>query len=271
MKLETLDDVALLLSQVNSITKYPSIPTYHKIGERGVLSPVIQTPHNGQELWGTEKVDGTNSRIISLPNGLGWIIGSREELLWYSGDMIPNPQMGIVAATRRLMTQVVCPHDGSMTVVYLETYGGNIGQNAKQYTKDREGFGCRVFDVAVFTAAEIEELPVDLDRISFWREHVAKPFLNYAKMIEQCIAWNLPIVPAIGLPGPIPAGLEDTHNWLKAAIPESRCKLDGTAAGKPEGLVVRTTDRSIIAKLRFEDYERTMRVLNQSRPATAKV
>jgi hypothetical protein len=38
----------------------------------------------------------------------------------------------------------------------------------------------------------------------------------------------------------------------------TRAGLD-RAAGRPEGLVVRNKDRSKIAKLRFEDYERTLR------------
>jgi metallo-beta-lactamase class B len=40
---------------------------------------------------------------------------------------------------------------------------------------------------------------------------------------------------------------------------DSRCRLDDEAAGVPEGMVVRSPDRSRIAKLRREDYERTLR------------
>lgn len=47
----------------------------------------------------TEKVDGTNSRIIVLPDG-SYLIGSREELLYARGDLIGNPALGIVDALR---------------------------------------------------------------------------------------------------------------------------------------------------------------------------
>ena len=42
-------------------------------------------------------------------------------------------------------------------------------------------------------------------------------------------------------------------------FPSSRCKLDEEANGIPEGVVVRSPDRSRIAKLRREDYERTLK------------
>jgi hypothetical protein len=35
--------------------------------------------------------------------------------------------------------------------------------------------------------------------------------------------------------------------------------LDDAAGGKSEGIVLRSPDRSTIAKARFEDYERTMK------------
>jgi hypothetical protein len=44
----------------------------------------------------TEKVDGTNSRVICLPDGCS-LLGSREELLYGKGDLIGNPALGIKA------------------------------------------------------------------------------------------------------------------------------------------------------------------------------
>jgi hypothetical protein len=53
------------LTALNSLTKYPSIPTYHTLdsGNGGLLDETV--PFSG-EVIGSEKVDGTNSRIISL-------------------------------------------------------------------------------------------------------------------------------------------------------------------------------------------------------------
>ena len=55
------------LGRLNSITKYPSIPTYHPMGDRGELrdGPL---PFRGTVI-ATEKVDGTNSRVILLTSG----------------------------------------------------------------------------------------------------------------------------------------------------------------------------------------------------------
>src|SRR5687767_1954189 len=84
------------LKAINSMTKYPSIPTYHALDPRdgSLLEETI--PFSGMVI-GTEKIDGTNSRIILLPDGT-YLLGSREELLYARGDLIGNPALGIVDA-----------------------------------------------------------------------------------------------------------------------------------------------------------------------------
>src|SRR3954470_23466594 len=73
----TFDVRTVDLRTVNSVTKYPSIPTYHELDPRngGLLDTCVS--FDGTVI-GTEKVDGTNSRIILLPDG-AWLLGSREE------------------------------------------------------------------------------------------------------------------------------------------------------------------------------------------------
>jgi hypothetical protein len=63
----------------------------------------------------------------------------------------------------------------------------------------------------------------------------------------------------------IPRGIPQTHAWLKQIIPASKATLDENGIGRPEGVVVREADRSAIAKIRFEDYERHARN-SQNRP-----
>ena len=75
------DDVAMFdvravdLRLLNSLTKYPSIPTYHTLDPRdgGLTDPA--TVFSG-DVIATEKVDGTNSRLVLLPDG-SYLIGSR--------------------------------------------------------------------------------------------------------------------------------------------------------------------------------------------------
>jgi hypothetical protein len=79
------------------MTKYPSIPTYHTLGEKGTL--LEETVSFEGEVILTEKVDGTNARIILLPDG-SFILGSREELLYASLDEgAMGRAEGIVART----------------------------------------------------------------------------------------------------------------------------------------------------------------------------
>src|SRR5438034_7509139 len=54
------------LGKLNSMTKYPSILTYHALGDKGVLQETVQIPFEGR-IIGTEKVDYTNARLIFCP------------------------------------------------------------------------------------------------------------------------------------------------------------------------------------------------------------
>jgi hypothetical protein len=46
-------------------------------------------------------------------------------------------------------------------------------------------------------------------------------------------------------------------------LPGTRVALDGGAGGRAEGVVLRTADRSVIAKARFQDYRRTLKRRSQ--------
>jgi len=92
------------LRALNSATKYPSILTYHKLGERGRLTDVLNIDPQGS-LVVTEKVDGTNTRVIFMPDGY-FLIGSREHLLYAKGDLIGNPALGIVESIKDLAEQM---------------------------------------------------------------------------------------------------------------------------------------------------------------------
>src|SRR5205807_4449122 len=132
------------LTALNSLTKYPSISTYHTLDSAngGLLDETV--PFTGAVI-GTEKVDGTNSRIISLPDG-NYLLGSREELLYAKGDLIGNPAQGVVAALREFADVLAPVTDDVIRVHYVELYGGKVTAASKQYTGSHT-VGYRLFDV----------------------------------------------------------------------------------------------------------------------------
>lgn len=51
--------------KINTLTKYPSILTLHRIGEKGRLTEELTTPIQGEVLYATEKIDGF-SQIFTI-------------------------------------------------------------------------------------------------------------------------------------------------------------------------------------------------------------
>lgn len=244
---------------VNSMTKYPSILTLHKLGERGRLTQELTTSIQGEQMFATEKIDGTNVRI--LISGNEFVIGSREFLLHHKEDLFYDPAQGIV---ENILNLVRIPHNpGALIVVYGELYGGKVSSNSKQYGQERHGF--RVFDLAVFENPwDILKKPID--EISRWREHetengmvYGQSFVNRDHLKEWCDWFDFEMVPSIEF------NLDDLSHQnildkLKQSIPETVVALTETAGKRPEGLVLRNENRTKIVKLRFEDYERSLSI-----------
>lgn len=245
------------LRKLNSLTKYPSIPTYHALGEKGMLLPENISFSN--DIIATEKVDGTNTRILFMPDGR-YLIDSREELLHASGDLIFNPSMGIVETIRPLASKlknVVAPLQESVKVLFFEVYGGNIGNNAKQYTSNKN-YGFRLFDIAHIPLSQLEST---LQEISSWRENGGQVFFSESQLtefVELLDMEDVQLTPRVAI-SPIPTDVDETFEWLKNQISRTLVALDDDAQGKSEGLVIRTFDRKIIAKVRHEDYARNAR------------
>jgi RNA ligase len=257
-----------MLTHLNSATKYPSIPTYHALGDRGRLTEERNVVFDGP-VNVSEKIDGVNARIILPPwgqRGGNPILGSREELLHYVGDLIYNPSEGIVDTILPVLTlppetlpgtemqqrRALGQESSNIIVIYGEVYGGTT-TTRKQYTcAGVPGF--RVFDIAII---DPDVLDWPIEKISSWRQHGGQQFLNYASMVELATDALLSVVPQLAASAP-PVGVADTSAWLGRTISHSYAVLDDGAVGRPEGLVVRSEDRSKIAKIRFEDYNRTL-------------
>lgn len=239
-------------AKLNTLTKYPSILTLHKLGEKGRLTDELNIEVN-EEMFASEKIDGTNVRIICL--GDKYLIGSREFILHHCDDLFFDPSQGIVDGIKSLSPTLV--GSSSLSVIYGELFGGRVSSNSKQYGTDRIGF--RVFDVAVF--GDLSILDMELEDISRWRENKTDEGIVYGQdFLTQkelaILGYNL--VPSVPF-RLIGTSHQDVLDSMRIAIPETNVPLSEQALMKPEGLVLRNNDRSKIVKIRFEDYERTLR------------
>jgi hypothetical protein len=219
------------LRKINPITKYPSIHTYHEMGERGRLVEK-NTVGFHEDVWVTEKIDGTNARVIVFPKVViaddfprkrlcPTLIGSREELLHAVGDLIWNPAQGIVQTLRHDAVGVLETMEGladalqtteipgqrtfvtpfeRVFVFYGEVYGGRTTAAAKNYgPSDKTGF--RLFDVAVFPLGQLDQLiGLELEKIASWRdEGRCTPFLtmDFRSWAETAADRGLKFVPLV--------------------------------------------------------------------------
>jgi hypothetical protein len=245
------------LNAINSMTKYPSIPTYHTLDPRdgGLLDETV--PFAGPVI-GTEKIDGTNSRIILLPDGT-YLLGSREELLYGQGDLIGNPALGIVDALRPIADALAAVEGDRIVVHYLEVYGGKVGAASKQYTGGRT-VGFRLFDVAVVDNYT-ELLGWESQGIAGWRDGGGQQFLGEAALSQIADATGLELTPRLFEvdAADLPTDIEKTKVFLDERVPNTLAALDDGAARRAEGIVLRSPARTTIAKARFQDYERTLK------------
>jgi hypothetical protein len=254
----------LHLRKLNSLTKYPSIPTYHKLGDKGALLEehnVEFYPLRRERMpIATEKIDGTNARIIVLPNGR-WLIGSREELLHANGDLIHNPTLGIVDALRDVATQLVTKLRQHVLVLdrnailtfYFEVYGGTVGKAAKQYTGTR-AVGCRMFDIST-VIPDSQTFGQPLEAIARWRQNGGQRWVSESMLDTVARHANIQLTPRVEIET-VPRTRTETYRWLTEMLPHTLAALDDGGGNRPEGIVLRSRDRSCIAKLRVEDYMR---------------
>ncbi|MBB3110368.1 hypothetical protein FHS18_002435 [Paenibacillus phyllosphaerae] len=255
------------LKKINSLTKYPSILTYHALGERGRLNEALSESEgfsDEEQVYVYEKIDGENARMVFIKNSqndIDYLIGSREELLFAKGDRIGNPYGNIADFLKphaeRLLDEIFAHGDWALTVIYQESYGGKT-KAAKNYTNNKTQ-GYRAFDVFSLKADELEQLlALPQEKIAEWREHGKQPFytetdkkrfldhmeLEYAPLLDTIRGREFPVT------------LDSTFTLLKNY---EQTKVGIDASGKSEGIIVRSNDRKIIRKIRFEDYERTFR------------
>jgi hypothetical protein len=98
------------------------------------------------------------------------------------------------------------------------------------------------------------------DRIAHWRDNGGQRYVNADEIVKLAGEIGFQTVPVLldTDAAELPTDLEATYRYI-LQFPSSRCKLDEDAQGVPEGVVIRSPDRTRIAKLRREDYERTLK------------
>lgn len=255
---------ANLLPQLNSLTKYPSIPTYHKLDATtgGLLEEVITFEG---AVYGTEKIDGCNGRIILTPDG-SYVIGSREDLLTASGDLVHNAALGVVDALRplaeHLNAEAHLPFGwDEIVVLYLEVYGQKDTSAWKNYGTGEASY--RLFDVAV---VDTDKLDWEVERISTWRKAGGQKFLGVEglrKIAAECGVEQVPHL--FEMDGAdLPTSINDMYEFLQSYT-TTTAPISGEP-GRCEGFVLRSdgTQERRLAKVRHANYARTRALLDGS-------
>ena len=214
------------LKKINSLTKYPSILTYHELGERGRLNNELSESKgflDSDDVFVYEKVDGENSRIILFKNSyneIDFLIGSREELLFAEGDRIGNPYGNIAEFLKPLAERIIDgiypKGDWALTVLFQESYGGKT-KAAKNYTESKTQ-GYRVFDVFSLDKDELDRLlELPQEKIAEWRDHGNQPFYNEVEKKRLVESMDLEFAPLLEtIKGrDFPTSLEGTFSLLK--------------------------------------------------------
>lgn len=249
------------LQKLNSICKYPSILTYHELGDKGRLRETRNVSFAPDtQVVVTEKLDGTNTRIVLFPGG-DYLIGSREELLFARGDLLFNPALGSVEAVRTVAERITeaCRDDSRVLAIYGEYYGGKVTASSKEYNNGNPALmGFRVFDAWNFSVDSLLQFAQQStpEQIAAWREGPKQQWLTESALASLCKSIEVETTPRIAAPSP-PESVADTYAWLKSTITRTLAPLHESTRGTPEGVVVRTPDRKLIAKIRYEDYQRT--------------
>jgi len=252
------------VEKINTLTKYPSILTLHKLGKNKILLDELTTPIRGEEMFATEKIDGTNIRLLFCGNER--IVGTRENLFTFNHsdfNHVPEHLFSSIEYVRPFYEKQKWNQrfeTNKLTVLYGELYGGNIGPNAKNYGTSKVGF--RLFDVAIYDDLSVLEL--NRDKISKWRERetengiiYGQTFLTRAEIKEQFPQFELvPLIPEVDLADYSHRGVLE---GMARVLPLTCVALAPNDYMRPEGIVLRNADRSKIVKVRFEDYERTLR------------
>jgi len=248
------------LHKINLLTRYPSIPTYHALDNRGKLLEEVLVDFDDGEypLFAREKVDGTNSRIIFFGGSQDYLIGNRKTLLYAKGDIIETDSDRILATIKKYAESMgtIRVGQGFLYVVYGEVYGKSIGKRAKNYSTTTNYF--EPFDICIIKLSDVVDIEEDAELSN--KRYLYQNYKEYYDGGIEDVKGSLEAFPwtAPAIYDPLPTGLQDTLDFLRVQMPVSGVERDEGSGGRPEGIVIRNFDRSVIAKIRYEDYEKAL-------------
>lgn len=116
-----------------------------------------------------------------------------------------------------------------------------------------------------------------MSELSTWRENGGQVFVSkkqeenpkFCSIIHSCQFCRVPTFGWLKS-SDMPATIEDTYSWLKSMSSNTLASIhsdffgDFPSDGKSEGIVVRSGDRSFIAKIRHEDYEKVLNIRHKN-------
>lgn len=249
------------LDKINSLTKYPSILTYHQLGSKGGLkNELIDNGFpEGVILEVTEKVDGTNGRFVCI--GDDYLLGQREMFVYAKGDRIVNSE--IIDVMKNALESI---YSNDFIVIYGEVYGYRIQDGSKIYCPEgSKEKNFRVFDIWKMNVDDIDKYlsEASIEQITYDREHGWQPFVATDVLQEIVYQYSLERTPIwmTMCSSDLPTDAVATKEWIEDNFKTSHAIIgEGSGTnqkfGRAEGVVIRTLDRKIIRKLRFEDYHK---------------
>lgn len=161
---KTKTDYKLTAEELNGMTKFPSIYPLHefiRVGKKMLAHGEPIHSIKDKEFDITEKIDGTNIRIIIHRNCNEVFIGGRGELLAYNKDLLYNDKYGVIDIINKTFDEKILDSfhkssfwDGNeFLILYGELFGKGIQKRGKQY--NAEGRDFRLFAVRSLTIETI--------------------------------------------------------------------------------------------------------------------
>jgi len=246
------------VKRLNALTRYPTVPSYHVPDAQGrpTLQVKVSFAHEPQLII-SEKIAGHSIRVILTKDG--YFLGNKTEILAWHEEIDEQPMHPILNGMRMTANHIFqsySPKDEGIKVFFGVFFGGSSHPHAKQYTGgDYQLNSFKLSDGFSLPANEFTTLyNSTAEQIGEWRESNQQPFYTETSLL----GFGIPVNPRLRSSAP-PVHVAATLAWMQHTLPKSKACLSYLAPGKPNGILIRTPNRSKIAKLSFAEYEKFLK------------